>query len=83
MQEDILNNISQNQLDVSKRVMNLALIRIYKKLHQKATEQEKKQMEEIFESGSEQEKENFIKKYLPDFEEVYKKELSKIVEELS
>lgn len=72
----------QKQQEFSQRIMNLALGRIYKNLYSEFGDKEKKEMENIFEAGTEAEKESFIKKYLPDFEKKYKKELSEIEKEL-
>jgi predicted adenine nucleotide alpha hydrolase (AANH) superfamily ATPase len=74
--------IPQKQQEFSQRIMNLALGRIYKNLHSELKEKEKKEMEKIFETGTDEQKENFIKKYLPDFEKRYKKELAEIEKEL-
>lgn len=72
----------ENQEELAKKLMNLALGRVYKTLHEKLGLEEKKEAERIFESGSDAEKEKLIKKHLPNFEQAYKEELARLEEEL-
>lgn len=77
------NNINLKKEELSERLMDLAIGRVFKSLHSKVSDKEKLIMEKIFESGSDEEKEKFMKKYLPNFESAYKDELVKLAEELS
>lgn len=70
------------QQEIYKRVMDLAIDRVFKGLHSRIGKEEKLHMEKVFESGTDEEKEKFIKKYLPDFESSYKDELEKLAKEL-
>jgi hypothetical protein len=68
--------------DFSKRLMDLAIGRVYKTLYTNLQAEEKLEAGRIFESGNYEEKEKFVKKYLPNFEKKYKEELKKLEEEL-
>lgn len=73
---------SPKQHELSERIMDLAIARVFKNLHSRINDKEKIAMEKIFESGSNTEKEKFMKKYLPNFESDYKAELAKLADEL-
>jgi len=80
--QSVLNKISPQQQEFAERLMNLAIGRAFKSVYLKVSDGEKKEMEKIFELGSDKEKEKFIEKYLPNFKQVYKEELAKLGEEL-
>jgi hypothetical protein len=82
MQGDTLNNITKKQQELAKRMMDLAVSRVFETLHANLHKDEKIKMEEVFESGSDKDKEKFVKKYIPDFEGAYKKELEKLGQKL-
>lgn len=69
-------------ISLVKRISNLAIGRVFKRLHSLIPAQEKMAMEKVFESGSAKEKERFVKKYLPNFEQRYKEELAIVEDEI-
>ena len=67
---------------IAEKIGDLILERILKKIYKKLNKQNKKKMEEIFTSGTSQEKDAFIEKYLPDFENDFLKELNGLMREV-
>ncbi len=64
------------------KIFDLVMGRVFKSVYLKLNEDDKKKMEKVFLSGSDNEKEKFIKKYMPNFEEIFSQEVKKIGQEI-
>ncbi|MBI2054413.1 MAG: hypothetical protein HYT36_03780 [Candidatus Staskawiczbacteria bacterium] len=82
MENDILNNLSEEQKALAARVLDLALFRILKNVYLELGEIEKKKMEDIMSSGNIEEIENFLKPQVKNFDDLFKTEVKKIEEEI-
>jgi hypothetical protein len=56
--------------------------RVFKRVYLELDKADKKKMEEVFSSDDDKIKEEFIKKYIPNFEELFKEEAEKIGKEI-
>jgi len=82
MDEDILKNIFEEHQNLIERIFYLILGRVLKNAYEKADDKEKPKIEKIIASGTNKEKNDFVKKYLPNFKEVFLEEAQKIEEEI-
>lgn len=64
------------------RIFNITLERVFEKIYIGLDSESKKEMERIIPSGNEKEKGEFIKKHVPNFEEIFQEELIKVSEEI-
>jgi hypothetical protein len=78
----MINNLTQEQSDLSKRIHNLVLGRVFKKVNDELSEADKKVMEDVFDSKDDKAKEKYIKKNIPNFEDIFKEELIKVSGEI-
>ncbi len=70
-----LKNISDDSMDI---ILNRTLLRIYQNL----TEEEKAKMAEIFNSGTDEEKRDFLNTHFKNFQKILIEETQKLMEEL-
>lgn len=77
-----LEELSDYQKDLSRRIFNLVIGRVMKIAYVGFDEKTKKDMDAIFLSGSDEEKEKFIKKHIPNFKKLFEEETKKIEEEI-
>ena len=77
-----LIELAASQTDTDLRLSDLIIGRIFKKAYSNFDETAKKELEETFLSENIIKKEEFIKKYIPNFEELFAEELKKIEEEI-
>lgn len=80
--ENFIKNMSSTQKNISNRIFNIALKRIFKKIYLEKNEMDKAIMESIFLNGTNEEKDDFFKNNFLKFEDDFKKEISKISEEI-
>jgi DNA repair exonuclease SbcCD ATPase subunit len=81
--DNFLKNQTEEQKQLSSRIFDLVVKRVLKKIYLRFSEEERVEMEKVFSlDGSESEKENFIKKYMFDFDEIFETEAQKIEEYL-
>lgn len=72
----------EENIDLKLRIFNLVIGRLLKEVYLRCKEEDKKLMEETFSSGDLKEAERFIKKYIPDFQEIFAEESKKLKEEI-
>ena len=80
-----LKNLTLEQIqfdELDSRIFNLVIGRIVRRLYLALNETGKQNMEKIFLSAGDAEKEKFIKKNMPDFEKVFKEETKKLEKEI-
>ena len=80
----ILQDLSVEQEELSSRIFDLVVGRVLKRAYVNFDAQTKEEIGKIFSSNSvessSEEKENFIKKHIPNFEKLFEEE-AKIIEE--
>lgn len=78
-------NVSENILSDPKNtttvIFNLVVGRVLKRVYLDLDKQGKEKMEKTFLSDDENKKEEFVKKYIPNFKDIFKEEAKKIQEE--
>lgn len=79
---NLLKNLSVEQTDLGVRVFDLVIGRVLKRVYANFDEKGKADIEKVFLSDEDKEKEKFIKKYIPDFKKIFKEEAKKIEEEI-
>ncbi len=77
-----LENLTEEQKDLSSRIFDLAIGRVLKKAYLGLAENDKKTMEAVFLADNNKEKEEFIKKYIPDFKKIFKEETKEVEKEI-
>jgi hypothetical protein len=83
MTKDInLEELSEEQKNLSARVFDLVIGRVLKNAYLDFSEEVKKEMDKVFNFGNGKEKEDFVKKYIPNFEKIFKEEAKKFEEEI-
>jgi hypothetical protein len=75
-------DLPEEQQKLGLKIFDLVLDRVLRKIYYNFNESNKADMDKIFSSGGEKEKKDFIKKYIPDFDKIFKEEAGKIEEEL-
>ena len=68
---------------VAAKFFDLMLGRIFKRVYLSLDEAGKKNVQEVFFSGSDMGKEEFIKIYIPDFDALFSEEVEKLKKELA
>jgi len=76
---DIFSKIDK---DLIGRVYDLVLKRVIRKTYLKQDKKSQQEMSKIFSSGPSQEKEELIRKYFPNFNEVFFEEFQNFLKEL-
>ncbi|MDP2741500.1 MAG: hypothetical protein Q8O66_02335 [bacterium] len=79
---DILENLLPEQSVLNERIFNLILGRVFKIVYLNLDENNRKEMERVFVSDDDNEKEKFIKKYVFGFETIFKEEAKKFEEKI-
>jgi hypothetical protein len=74
--------LSEEQQSLGLKIFDLILDRVLRNIYYNFDESHKADMDKVFSSGSEKEKKDFIKKYIPDFDKIFKEDAKKIGEEL-
>lgn len=74
--------ISDKQIEIISRVFNLTLNRAIEAIYSSLDKTGREMMENIFVSGTEKEKEEFLKNVLPDFKRIFEEESKKIAGEI-
>ena len=77
-----LENLFPDQAKLDSKIFNLVINRVLKRVYAGLDEKGRQNMEEVFVSGDEKSKENFIKEYIPDFGKVFEEESKKVEEEI-
>lgn len=77
-----LNSLSEYQKSLGSRIFDLVIAAVLERACLNFTEEEKKNMERIFLSGDNKDKEDFIKKNIPDFKTLFAQEAEKVEEEI-
>lgn len=77
-----VQKLSEEENKLSFRIFNLAIKKVLKRAYLRLNAEDKKIFEDIFNSGSEEEKSVAIKNYIPDFIKLFEEEAEKIEKEL-
>ncbi len=77
-----LENLSSAQADLNSRIFDLVIGRVFKKAYLYLDERGGEGVQKVFLSADEKEKENFIKKHIPNFKMFFKEETQKIGKEI-
>lgn len=77
-----LKELSAEQINLSSRIFDLVIGRVLKRAYLNLNEAERKDMESVFLSDNDKEKEKFIKKYIPNFKKLFEEAAKKIEEEI-
>ncbi len=64
------------------RILDLVLGRVSKRVHLRLDDQAKKEMQEVFGSQDDKKKEDFTKKYIPDFQQLFEEESEQLKKDL-
>ena len=80
--DELLESLVPDHKKLDSRIFDLVIGRMLKRVYMGLTEEEKESMGNIFASGDDKSKEDFIKKYIPKFEKVFKAEADKVGEEI-
>ncbi|MEI7424517.1 MAG: hypothetical protein WCK10_00095 [Candidatus Staskawiczbacteria bacterium] len=78
----IPKNISQKQEEMALRIFDLIIGRVLKQVYLRLDENGKKDAERVFTSNNDKDKDEFVKKYIPDFKKLFKEESKNIENEL-
>lgn len=79
---NVLDNLSEDPENLDSRIFDLVVGRILKKVYLDLDERGREEVGRIFISGDDAGKEGFIKKYIPNFKNLFKEEAKKIGEEV-
>jgi len=82
MKSNILKNLSTEQMDLSSRIFDLVIGRVLKRAYLDFDQTEKENMEKVFLLDDNLQEEKFIKKYIPNFKNLFNEEMKKIEEEI-
>ena len=74
--------LSPRQTELSSRILDIVINRVLKRAYLCFSKEAEESMDRIFLSGSDTEKEGFIKKNIPNFKELFEEEVKKIEEEI-
>jgi hypothetical protein len=77
-----LEELSEYQASLTPRIFDLVIGRIFKKIYLGFDEVGRKAMAKIFSGDSDEEKEEFIKKHIPNFKKLFEGEAKKIEAEI-
>jgi len=79
---NVLKNLTPEEADLNEKIFDLILGRVFKKAYLDLDQDERTNMEKVFDSDDEKEKEEFIKKYVLNFKDIFKIEAKNIEEEI-
>ena len=77
---NVLKNLTPEEADLNEKIFDLILGRVFKKAYLDLDQDERTNMEKVFDSDDEKEKEEFIKKYVLNFKDIFKIEAKNIEE---
>ena len=80
--DNFLKDLTPVQRKLNSKIFNLVVGRVFKTVYLNFDEKGRKYMEGIFLFGGDEEKEKFVKAYIPNFEKLFEVEAIKIEEEL-
>jgi hypothetical protein len=83
MEDQNVQGILSDHSDIITTISNLVIGRVFKRVYLGLDENGKKEMEEMFLSGDDKEKERFIKKHIPNFKKLFDRETEEIEGEIS
>lgn len=75
-------NVSPKQEEMASKIFELVIGRVLKQVYLRLDENGRKNAEVVFTSDDDNSKEEFVKKYIPDFKKIFKEESKNIEEEL-
>lgn len=81
-QAKITKDILPKQKEMIIRAFDLIIERIFKNAYSALSENGKQEINRVFLSKNNKEKARFVKNYLPNFEELFKKEAENLKEEI-
>lgn len=70
------------QEELTSRIFNLIIGRVFKKVYLSFGESRRGEMERVFLSDDDRQKQDFIKKHVPNFKKLFEEEAQKVEEEL-
>jgi hypothetical protein len=79
---NLLNNLSEEDKNTGLKIFDLIFSRVLKSVYLNLSQDQRKNMENIFLSENDKEKEDFIKKHIPNFKVLFDKEAKKIEVEI-
>ncbi len=82
MTNGFLQNLSTEETALNSKIFDLILGRAIKNVYLKLGEKDRSIMEKVFLSGSEAEKEKFIKNHTPNFKKIFETESENIKKEI-
>ncbi len=80
--QNVSADILSDRNNTTTRIFDLILGRVLKRVYLGLDKVDKKEMEKVFLSKNNEKKEEFIKKYIPNFKEIFKEEAKKIEKEI-
>jgi hypothetical protein len=80
--DNFLKDLSESQKELSERIFNLVVGRVLRRAYLDLDEKMQPEMARIFFGADESAKEEFVKKYIPDFKKIFKEEAKNIEQEL-
>lgn len=76
--DEFLKELSPDQTELALRIFDLVITKVLKKAYVNFNEETKENMNIVFESDNDRDKEDFIKKHIPNFKEQFKEEIKNI-----
>jgi hypothetical protein len=80
--DNIPKELSASQTNLNSRIFDLVIGRVLKKAYLSFDESGKKNIEKVFLSDNNEEKEKFIKEHIPNFAELFNEATKEIEEEM-
>jgi len=77
-----LEELSEYQSSLTPRIFDLVIGRVFKRIYLGFDEAGRKAMAKIFSGDSDEKKEEFIKKHIPNFKKLFKEQAEKIEAEI-
>ena len=77
-----LEELSEYQASLTPRIFDLVIGRVFKRIYLGFDEAGRKAMAKIFSGDSDEKKEEFIKKHIPNFKKLFKEQAEKIEAEI-
>jgi len=81
-EQNASSNISDKSAQMIVKIFDLVMGRVFRSIYLGLDDEGSKEMERVFLSENDKEKEEFIKKYMPNFEELFNEEATKIAQEI-
>lgn len=78
----ISSDLSEDQVNLNSRIFDLVIGRVLKNAYFSFDQETKDSMEKTFSLGSDEDKEKFIKKNMPNFKKIFQEELKGVEEEI-